>query len=135
MKRFLTPKPASNHPMSSVCANCFQNKIARQFIRQNGTTGDCDFCDSKNRKVLPARRMKGLFELLSLYRPYEPAPGVEFWRGDTLSECLAEYGDENRQNAILRQKIGSRNPIIGRQIHCTRDGLGLLNISSAIADL
>ncbi|MGA3169565.1 MAG: RES domain-containing protein [Chthoniobacteraceae bacterium] len=99
--------------MSYVCSNCFEDKTARQFIRKNGTLGDCDFCGSKHRKVLQARQLRDLFEeLINLYRMYDPAPGTECWDGETLAECLkdweifSEVCEKKIQNAILDDIMG-----------------------------
>ena len=99
--------------MSDVCTKCFQDRIARSFITAHGTIGDCDFCVSRNRKVIDAYKLHGLFaEVVSLYQQYEPPPGSESWRGDTLAECLAEWeifpedGDQQQQNAILDAIMG-----------------------------
>jgi hypothetical protein len=101
--------------MSNVCAKCFQDKIAQRFIRTNGSLGNCDFCDSRNRKVIHAYQLKTLFEeVVSLYERHEPAPGPssEFSGGESLAECLSEWeifpedGDETSQNAILDEIMG-----------------------------
>lgn len=77
--------------MSQVCANCFQNKTARKFIRENGSLGDCAFCQG-HRKVLHARELKKLFgEVLRLYQPYEAMSSETASCGDSLAECMAEW--------------------------------------------
>ena len=57
--------------------------------------------------------LRGLFEeLVSLYQPYEPAPGSQTWGGESLAECLREWEifsedrDEQTQNEILDDIIG-----------------------------
>lgn len=99
--------------MSSVCANCFQDKIAQRFIRKNGSLGQCDFCEAKGRKVLETYKLRDLFEeVLSLYEPYEPPPGSQSWGGQSLAECLQgweifnEDRDEATQNEILDDIAG-----------------------------
>lgn len=99
--------------MSDVCTKCFQDRIARNFIKSHGTIGDCAFCGSRNRKVIRAYRLHGIFmEVVSLYRLYEPPPGSESGGCDTLAECLAEWeifpedGDEQQQNNILDAIMG-----------------------------
>src|SRR4051812_48773033 len=94
--------------MSNVCANCFRDKIAKRFIKTNGTVGQCDFCASGRRKVIPAYRLNPLFEeVVRLYQAHEPAPGSEYPTGESLPECLSEWeifdedGDESVQNEIL----------------------------------
>lgn len=79
--------------MRLVCTNCFQDKIARKFIRDNGAIGECDFCGSKTRKVLPPHQLRALFkEVLNLYRCYEPMSSeVGSWGGRSLAECMAEW--------------------------------------------
>lgn len=101
--------------MTNVCAKCFRDKIAKRCIRDKGSLGNCDFCHSKHRKVVPPYELKTLFEeVVNLYRRYEPAPGPssEFSGGESLAECLSEWeifpedGDEELQNAILDEIMG-----------------------------
>src|ERR1700694_6080412 len=79
--------------MSDVCAHCFQDKIAQRFIRKKGSLGNCDFCDAKHRKVLPAYELKGLFkEVVKLYKYYEPmTSGTGGWEGESLAECMGDW--------------------------------------------
>jgi hypothetical protein len=100
--------------VTDVCSKCFQDKIARRFIRQHGSVGDCDYCDSTQLKVLPAYRLRDLFEeVLGLYERYEPAPGFESWGSQSLAECLQEWEifnedrQEKVQNDILDEILGS----------------------------
>jgi hypothetical protein len=99
--------------MSHVCTKCFRDRIARNFIKAHGILGDCEFCGSQNRKVIHAYKLRELFrEVIGLYQPYEAPPGSEFWGGETLAECLAEWeifpedGDEAQQNEILDAIMG-----------------------------
>lgn len=99
--------------MSFVCAKCFQDKIAKRFIRENGTLGNCDFCSSKHRKVLEAYKLRSLFEqLLSLYQPYELPPGSQIPGGESLAECLRDWEifnenlEDSVQNDILDEIAG-----------------------------
>ena len=99
--------------MSLVCAACFEDKIARRFIRDNGFQGICGFCGARHHKVVSAHKLRPLFEeVVGLYRPYEPAPGSESWKGETLSECMAGWDifnadrDNKVQNSILDEIIG-----------------------------
>lgn len=99
--------------MSNVCRGCFEDKIARNYIRDNGTIGDCDFCGSKRRKVIEARKLRNLFEeVVGLYDRYEPAPGADWGGGDTLAQCLQEWEifnedcEEKIQNDILDEIMG-----------------------------
>jgi hypothetical protein len=101
--------------MNSVCANCFQDKIARRFVRQNGAVGNCDYCDSKRLKVLQTYKMRDLFEeVIGLYEEYQPAPGSQMGGGETLAvhlqewEIFSENCEESRQNEILDDIMGVR---------------------------
>jgi hypothetical protein len=99
--------------MVNVCSRCFRDRFAKNFIRQNGAPGDCDFCGSRKRRVIHAHRLHDLFsEVIGLYQAYEPPPGSEFWGGESLAECLAgweifpEEGDKRQQNGILDAIMG-----------------------------
>lgn len=78
--------------MSLVCAKCFQDRTARNFIKNHGESGNCDFCNSRNCRVLQAGRLRDIFgELVGLCEPYEPAPYSESWGDETLAECLSDW--------------------------------------------
>jgi len=142
--------------MSYVCANCFQDKIARRFIRNKGISGDCDFCGSKNRKVIQAYQLRDLFEeVVGLFEQYELPPGSESWMGgETLAKCLQDWeifpedGNEKTQNEILDEIMGfdrrdgdnlasddwAAKSSHWAANHYTNDGLGLLTISNDHVD-
>jgi hypothetical protein len=99
--------------VSLVCTKCFQDKIARRFIRKHGSIGNCDFCGAQHRKTLEPYKLRDLFRaVVDLYDRYEPAPGSDWSGGETLAYCLQEWeifdedGEQQTQNEILDEIMG-----------------------------
>ena len=83
--------------MSLCCENCFNDLFLKEYIKENGEIGDCDFCNSKNVHCIPPTELADLFwPVVSLFSPVEefmPMEDLKEWDGDFIWEKIQDYWD------------------------------------------
>lgn len=73
--------------MSNCCVECFLDEYLKERIKEEGTLGNCDFCDSKNVYVIGPKELQYYFDpLINLY-----SAQVEFFPVDLLKECEGRF--------------------------------------------
>jgi len=69
--------------MSNCCTECFLDEYIKDFIKEHGILGRCDYCKSKNVHIINPDDLQGLFTpLVSLYTAQ-----IECMPMEILKEC------------------------------------------------
>ena len=72
----------------TCCENCFEDDYLKRFVREHGKRGNCEYCGSKRKFVLPASELHGTFEaVVNLFEPYHPAEH-SVASTETLANCM-----------------------------------------------
>ncbi len=62
------------------CCNCFISPTLKEYINEKGTLGDCEFCPSRNIKIIEVCDLYDYFEpIFGLYRELEY--GIDYFEG------------------------------------------------------
>ena len=119
--------------MEQCCPECFKSQVARDFIEKNSTEiGICDFCSTKNTKVIAAMELGDLFApLLDLY---DPAEELTYWDhrlgqgGTTDTDSLGELisWDWNIFNDAF--ELDNLNNLIDEILYGGMDPVDVLNL-------
>jgi hypothetical protein len=73
------------HPFSFACHRCFADKKLAEWIKEQGTKGNCSWCGARNVYVVQLSSLGDLFEpVVELYHPSDS------FHGDFLSDLLQE---------------------------------------------
>jgi len=76
------------------CIKCFQDRFLQKYILDNGTKGDCDYCNSKNINSIDVTELAELFSpLIETYDAEEnflPSSELGSFSGKFLSELLQD---------------------------------------------
>lgn len=78
----------------NICVNCFQDRYLKKYILENGSKGDCNYCDSKNIQSIDVSDLSELFSpLIETYDAEEnflPSSELGSINGKFLSEILQD---------------------------------------------
>ena len=73
--------------MSNCCVECFLDEYLKERIKEEGTMGNCDFCESENVYLIDPQELQDYFDpLINLYTAQ-----VEFYPMDLLKECEGRF--------------------------------------------
>ncbi len=78
--------------MSICCENCFIDEYLKDYIRENGTLGDCEFCGESGNNCIDTTELRELFEpvvrLYSIVEDFMPAEELRNWDGKFIWDKL-----------------------------------------------
>jgi hypothetical protein len=91
------------------CEKCFSDKNLINYIQQNGSKNNCDFCGSKNIICINPVELKDLFiNLIDLYTPFKNKYFIERNYSSSLGELIQNEWNifnniltKNDQNSLL----------------------------------
>lgn len=102
--------------MLLCCENCFDDGYLKEYIREVGSTGVCQYCGSTGAYCINVAQLSGLFEpVIDLYEPLER--GVHYTDGD----------DPHRIGDSLTQLLNEDWEIFSDQLTGTGNESGLID--------
>jgi len=78
--------------MTNCCVNCFSSNTLKEYIKNNGHRGNCDFCSSKNVYCIMPSKLQGLFvpvvRIYDIFQNFGPIHDNNEYQGQYLWEKL-----------------------------------------------
>lgn len=92
-----------------TCIRCFQDNNLKEYIRENGTKGDCPWCGAKNTYVIPLIELGPLFRKV-ISEIYSQEENQEEWGcGDSIAYLLQEdwqiFSDRIEEDPDLMNRL------------------------------
>ena len=103
--------------MSLCCDKCFDDEYLKEFVRESGEKGFCDFCKQNRRYCIDPSDLYDLFlPVVSLYKGvtnFMPLEMLKNYQGDFLWEKLQNdweiFAHDDEINKKLLQEISSKD--------------------------
>lgn len=106
--------------MQYCCVNCFDSPTLKQYIKNEGKTGNCSFCGAQNVYCIEPAELEDKFipivELYDIIENFMPLDDLKTWDGDFIWEKLNEdwdiftFYEYEKQEELVKAIFASRNP-------------------------